>query len=547
MKMAKLLYLLVITGLFTSKLDYLIVNRYKEKYLNRVQLDLWQEIGRHGELEDTLGRIALRLQKVLPLKTILVRYLNCEQRRVETLASVTIQGGAVPNQQHSSPCELKAIESISKWCQGFELIPQPARQLAASLPGLLPAGLEGEVLASPLCGEAGLLGILLLIAAPTQHFTAKHQRLFQSLLGPFAVAVENNRRLREMMELREALEVENRNLVSRLGRDQGPDSMIGTGTGLRLVMERVNLVAPSEAPVLILGETGSGKEAIARAIHTHSRRAANPFLRVNCGALPSELIDSELFGHERGSFTGATGQRRGWFERADKGTLFLDEIGELPLEAQVRLLRILQDGTFQRVGGERESRVNVRVVAATHQDLQRMVIESRFREDLWYRIAVFPIYLPPLRERIEDIPALAAHFALRAANRCGLTPQLPTPRDNALLMDYPWPGNVRELASVMERATILGNGCSLEVEKALGAGLSLASQPAANLAALEDKIELAQLESLAIIMKRHIEAALMRTQGCVEGPNGAAQLLAINPHTLRARMRKLGIDWRQFR
>jgi transcriptional regulator with GAF, ATPase, and Fis domain len=503
-------------------------------------------VGRHGKLEETIERIAVRLRHALPLGAILVRRIDHQQRCVETMVSVAIQGETVPK-QHGSRCEIGEIEAILEWCQRFELIQQPAKRLAASLPGLLPSEVENEVLAGALHGEAGLLGILLLIAAPAQQFTVKHQNLLQSLLEPFTVAVENNQRLREMVRLREALEVENRNLVSRLGQDQGPDSIIGVGTGLRLVMERVSLVAPSEAPVLILGETGSGKEAIARAIHTHSRRSSGSFLRVNCGALPGELIDSELFGHERGSFTGATGQRRGWFERADKGTLFLDEIGELPLEAQVRLLRILQDGTFQRVGGEREMSVDVRVIAATHRDLQRMVIEGQFREDLWYRIAVFPIYLPPLRERIEDIPALAAHFALRAANRCGLVPRLPTPRENALLMDYPWPGNVRELASVMERAAILGNGRSLEVEKALGVGLSLVPQLSDLAAPLSDTAGPVEFESLAATMKRHIEAALIHTQGRIEGSNGAARLLAINPHTLRARMRKLGIDWRRFR
>ncbi|MGR6035302.1 MAG: sigma-54 interaction domain-containing protein [Candidatus Nitrosoglobus sp.] len=512
--------------------------------LRQLLLDLWQEVGRHGELEETIERIAVRLQSALPLGAILVRRIDQEQNRIETVASVAIQGRTVPKQS-SSRCEIGTIEAILKWGQRFELIRQAAKYF---LPGLLPSEVDSEVLAGALRSEDNLLGVLLLIAAPAQHFTAKHQRLLLSLLEPFAVAVENDQRLQEMMKLREALEVENRNLVSRLSQDQGPDSIIGVGTGLRLVMERVSLVAPSEVPVLILGETGSGKEAIARAIHTHSRRSSGSFLRVNCGALPGELIDSELFGHERGSFTGATGQRRGWFERADKGTLFLDEIGELPLEAQVRLLRILQDGTFQRVGGEREMKVDVRVIAATHRDLQRMVIENRFREDLWYRIAVFPIYLPPLRERIEDIPALATHFALRAANRCGLAPRLPTSRDNTLLMDYPWPGNVRELASVMERATILGNGRLLEVEKALGVGLSLAPQ-VANLAVPQQvtKAESTGFESLTVVMKRHIEAALKCTRGCVEGPSGAAQLLAINPHTLRARMRKLGIDWRQFR
>lgn len=515
--------------------------------MNQVLLAVWREVGRHDELGETVERIASLLQRYLPLRIILVRRVDREQCRIETMVGVAAKGGSVP-QQLGSRCERGAMEAILGWCQRSELIQQPAKRLAARLPGLLPSEAEGEVLAGALHSEAGLLGILLLIAAPSKPFTAKHQDLLHDLLEPFAVAVKNSQRLQEMTTMREALEVENRNLVSRLGQDQGPDSIIGAGTGLRPVMERVNLVAPSEAPVLILGETGSGKEAIARAIHTHSRRASGPFLRVNCGALPGELIDSELFGHERGSFTGATGQRRGWFERADKGTLFLDEIGELPLEAQVRLLRILQDGSFQRVGGERESRVDVRVVAATHRDLQRMVIEGRFREDLWYRIAVFPIYLPPLRERTEDIPALAVHFALRAANRCGLAPRLPTPGENALLMDYPWPGNVRELASVMERAVILGNGRSLEVEKALGVGLSLAPQlPDLAAAPLPRTARPVEFESLAAAMKRHIEAALTHTQGRIEGLNGAARLLDINPHTLRARMRKLGIDWRWFR
>ena len=185
-------------------------------------------------------------------------------------------------------------------------------------------------------------------------------------------------------------------------------------------MEQVQLVAPSDTPVLILGETGSGKEVVARAIHSRSRRASGPFLRINCGAISPDLVDSELFGHERGSFTGAVAERKGWFERADCGTLFLDECGELPLPAQVRLLRVLQDGTFQRVGGERPMHVDVRVVAATHRDLPAMVASGQFREDLWYRIAVFPVRLPPLRERLTDIPALATHFALRAAKRLGL-------------------------------------------------------------------------------------------------------------------------------
>jgi transcriptional regulator with GAF, ATPase, and Fis domain len=320
------------------------------------------------------------------------------------------------------------------------------------------------------------------------------------------------------------------------------DPIVGADAGLSPVMERVGLVAALDVPVLVLGETGSGKEVVARAIHTRSRRASGPFLRVNCGAIPPGLIDSELFGHERGSFTGATSERRGWFERADRGTLFLDEIGELPPEAQVRLLRVLQDHTLERVGGHRPVSVDVRIVAATHRDLRGLIAEGRFREDLWYRIAVFPIDLPPLRDRIEDVPALANHFALRAATRFGTPPRIPSPEDLELLVSYPWPGNVRELIAVIERAVILGNGARLEVGKALGTAPP-APLPATVASTGADE----PFATLDQAIAHHIEAALTRTRGRIEGRGGAAELLDINPHTLRARMRKLGLDWRRFR
>jgi transcriptional regulator with GAF, ATPase, and Fis domain len=255
-----------------------------------------------------------------------------------------------------------------------------------------------------------------------------------------------------------------------------------------------------------------------------------------------------LFGHEKGSFTGAVGTRRGWFERADEGTLFLDEIGELPAAAQVRLLRVLQEGVFERVGGERSVKVDVRIVTATNRDLATMVQQGRFREDLWYRIAVFPIVLPPLREHPEDIAALAEHFARRAAVRFGLTPQLPSPQDIELLTNYAWPGNVRELTAVIDRAAILGAGKRLEVGKALGLVpgvyplLSTTESPPAAQPSLAPKGV-----SLEAAMSQHIEAVLEATHGRIEGSHGAARLLGINPHTLRGRMRKLGIDWARFR
>jgi hydrogenase-4 transcriptional activator len=340
-------------------------------------------------------------------------------------------------------------------------------------------------------------------------------------------------------------------------RDGLDDRIIGAEGGLRPVMSRVTQVARSNAPVLILGETGSGKEVIARAIHTQSARSAGPFIRVNCGALPAELVDSELFGHERGSFTGAMASRRGWFEQAHEGTLLLDEIGELSLAAQVRLLRVLQDGTLQRVGAEKSIRVDVRLVAATHRDLADMVKRGRFREDLWYRIAVFPILLPPLRDHREDIPAMAEHFARRAAARFGLPFRGPSAADVDLLTRYSWPGNVRELAAVMDRAVLVGEGRRIEVARALGAGApaSLASPLAPPLAPVpvrgvpadDAPLDPRDVEPLDLAVRRHIERALAACHGRVDGRYGAARLLEVNPQTLRAKMRKLGIDWASYR
>ncbi|HXW06980.1 MAG TPA: sigma-54 dependent transcriptional regulator [Vicinamibacterales bacterium] len=324
----------------------------------------------------------------------------------------------------------------------------------------------------------------------------------------------------------------------------GEERLIGSDTGLAGVMARARVVARSGAPVLLFGETGTGKEIIARAIHEHSPFRGGPFRRVNCGAIAPELIDSELFGHEPGAFTGAVGRRKGWFEQADGGTLFLDEVGELAPAAQVRLLRVVQDGEVVRVGGERPVRVHVRIVAATHRDLPAMVETQRFREDLYYRLSVFPIVIPPLRDRPTDIRAFAEYFAERAANRFGLRAVPVSEDDVQVLSEYLWPGNVREMAAVMDRAVLVGQGRELNVRAALGQSTrpvqtNLATNPGAG--------RPAPIEPLDVVMRRHIEAALRETYGRVDGPHGAARLLQINPHTLRARMRKLQIDRRRFR
>ncbi|MGA3068157.1 MAG: sigma 54-interacting transcriptional regulator [Tepidisphaeraceae bacterium] len=514
-----------------------------------LMLDTWREIGRNLELATALRQLMPRLADEIPVAMILVRHIDVAGGGVETIAfAATDQNAAAPPARNRQQSPINA--EVIAWCRRQQVVHSLTAIKELALLPSLPEGLPGRGIAvAGLCLEQDRnpevepkLGLLILLPKDGADFTAGHLSLIGELIEPFSVALANDHHVRELKTFREAAEAENRALLTRLHRESVSDTIVGAESGLASVMERVELVARSEAPVLILGETGTGKEVVARAIHSRSKRSQGPMIRVNCGAIPSELVDSELFGHERGSFTGAASTRKGWFERADGGTLFLDEIGELPLAAQVRLLRVLQDGTFERVGAQTVLTVNVRLIAATHSDLHAMVQQRAFREDLWYRISVFPIHLPTLRERPGDIAAMTTHFALKSARRLGLPPALPTQDDLTLLAAYSWPGNVRELASVIERAAILGNGKYLEVAKALGTGMT-AQSPAPSPAAQQPPPQ----TSLDHQASRHIESSLAACHGRIEGPFGAAKMLGINPHTLRSRMRKLGIDWKRFR
>jgi hydrogenase-4 transcriptional activator len=453
---------------------------------------------------------------------------------------------AAPASRDGSP---EAMKKLMAWVRRGEIAAPNDRghlPVALDLLSIPPDG--GDVRVAPLRSRGEATGALIVAALPGQRFGKRHDEMLQMLQEPFAVALENDRRLHEMAVLRQAAEADRKSLLRRLGKQDSAEHIVGEQGGLAPVMKRVDLVSGADAPVLIMGETGSGKEVVARAIHVRSDRRDGPFIRVNCGAIPRELIDSQLFGHEKGSFTGATESRQGWFERADGGTLFLDEIGELPLDAQVRFLRVLQDSQVERVGGHEQVKVDVRVVAATHRDLSAMVRDGRFREDLWYRIAVFPILLPPLRERLADIPELAAHFAERAAVKFGLAPVMPTEADAETLRSYPWPGNIRELGTVIDRAAILGEGRTLEIAAALGFGAEPGhAAPFSTRTAEGRQPTDGKIVSLDEAFRRHVMAALAHTHGRIEGRRGAAALLEINPHTLRARMRKLGVDWASFR
>jgi transcriptional regulator with GAF, ATPase, and Fis domain len=523
-----------------------------------VLLDVWREAGRHIEIREFVRNMSRLLAEHMPLSCLLVRRLDAVHQALETIAVDLTKEGPRPALGKMMLAGSR-MRRILAWGREGTVLRGQSGARSGDLAAMVPAEVDGEVLAGPLQGPERIGGVLLLVAAAGKRFRAAHEQMVEALLEPFSAALENDRRLHELAALREVAEADRRTLLTRLGRQEMAEAIVGAESGLRHVMERVGLVAQSDVPVLILGETGTGKEVVSRAIHARSERASRPFIRVNCGAIPAELIDSQLFGHEKGSFTGAAETRQGWFERADGGTLFLDEIGELPLAAQVRLLRVLQDGFIERVGGQEAIRVDVRIVAATHRDLAAMVKSSTFREDLWYRINVFPILLPRLRERIEDIPALARHFAQRAANRFGLPVVEATSTDLHVLVNYHWPGNIRELGAVIDRAAILGNGERLDVAMALGvnAGGSQPMQQAPPGPTLYEVIPegpagaapplVSAIKSLSAAMKEHIERALVATRGRIEGRGGAAALLGINPHTLRARMRKLQIEWSRFR
>jgi transcriptional regulator with GAF, ATPase, and Fis domain len=351
------------------------------------------------------------------------------------------------------------------------------------------------------------------------------------------------------LKLKDALADDNRDLSSELQKSVGTE-IVGAKFGLKDVMEQVYKVAPLSSPVLLTGETGTGKEIIANAIHNLSGRSGSPLITVNCGAIPESLIDSELFGHEKGSFTGALSERRGRFERADKGTIFLDEVGELPPQAQVRLLRVLQEKEIERVGGSQPIKVDIRIISATHKSLEGMVREGLFRDDLYYRLGVYPIWLPPLRERRADIPALARYFMAKKAHEMGLH-TIPILAEGAIdrLLQYDWPGNVRELANVVERALIQSDGKTLVFDDAMPA-LEKAPAPTEAAAARPSRPDAGtpadatgRYFKLEEVEAHHIRSVMEATGGRIEGKKGAAVLLGMNPATLRYRMQKLGIPF----
>jgi formate hydrogenlyase transcriptional activator len=394
--------------------------------------------------------------------------------------------------------------------------------------------------ALPLVTGEKCRAVLFFMATAPGAYVHVRRALLEQIASSVAVALDNCLAHEEVRGLRDQLAAENQYLREEIREDHDFEEIVGNSPELRQVFTLINRVAPTTATVLILGETGTGKELVARAIHERSPRRQRPLVKVNCAAIPAGLIESELFGHVRGAFTGALAARSGRFELANHGTIFLDEIGELSRDAQVRLLRVLQEREFEPVGSSEARRVDVRVIAATNRDLAAAVEDGTFRQDLYYRLNVFPVHLPPLRARPEDIPVLAHYFVARYAAKIGRKISQISRASIDHLVAYRWPGNVRELEHVIERAVILSPWRELtvpaEVLPASPAVASEAPPAAARPEASHDAMPLEEVE------RGHIASVLKRTNWRIDGPDGAARLIGMNPSTLRSRMKKLGIQ-----
>ena len=492
------------------------------------------------DIEKAMLRCLKYIEEFIPASEMYLNLFEPTLGVIRSLAFVTSSGSNKSFPTTSMPKEaISQIESVLKAWQDVRIINHPELDPVGRT--LLPYSKLSNlsILVMILAIEGTGLGALGIIAEGKEKFTKAHAHLISLLREPFAIAMSNALRYQEVLNLKDMVDMEYRELSSELLYLSG-DEIIGADFGLRRVMEMVRQVAPLDSPVMLLGETGVGKEVIANAIHYSSPRKDGPFIKVNCGAIPENLVDSELFGHEKGSFTGAITQKRGRFERADKGSIFLDEIGDLPLQAQVRLLRVLQQKEIERIGGTNPIPVDIRIIIATHRNLEEMIASGQFREDLWYRLNTFPIMIPPLRHRKEDIPALLHHFVEKKSKELKIhTPPAIASGTLGRLKSYHWPGNVREFENMVERALIQSRGrkenahLSFEYFSNPEKGQTIGVLP-------ETGHELLTLDEA---VSQHIQRALRLSKRKIYGADGAAQLLGINPNTLRSKMKKLGIPF----
>jgi formate hydrogenlyase transcriptional activator len=528
--------------------------------LARDQLTALVEIQRavagHLERKALFRAVAEALQAVIPNERVVLMLPGPESTALTVYAAYGktgiqfFEGETIPR-----------AGTIAGWVveQGRALLVARAEEVQQRFPvsyaRIRQEGMD-SVAVLPLLVEGRCVGALALMAREADALAGVSPGLLEQIAAAVAVAVDHCVAYEELQSLRDRLARENVYLQEEIRREHPFEELVGSSPVLLAILRQVEQVAPTDTSVLILGETGTGKELIARAIHNRGARRDRPLVKVNCAAISAGLVESELFGHVKGAFTGALERRVGRFELADGGTIFLDEIGELPLETQVKLLRVLQEQEFEPVGSNRSLRVNVRVIAATNRDLPEALRAGRFRTDLFYRLNVFPIEVPPLRSRQSDIPQLVTFFLSGFVKKFGKRIGSVSPDTMARLTSYAWPGNIRELQNIVERAVVLCEGSVLELDPDLvpvsttaqaaretsrPAELPGAPPDASRAPAAPTGSEPSELPTLEEAERRHIVAALERTGGVIHGPRGAARILDLHPNTLRSRMERLGI------
>jgi formate hydrogenlyase transcriptional activator len=505
--------------------DALELNSEKDRL--QFLLELSGQIISNLELRDLLRSISSTVRRVMQCEAVGVHLPDKESSSLRLFAL------------DSRSCEGPGEDSwIEESCSGEQICDAfrtrnsivGGRQGSSQLNGAA----RGCGCAVPLISRDRVLGVLELERRGERGFAPEDVAFVTQIAGLVAIVVENTLADGEIKALKEQLAREKLYLEDEIRSERGFEEVIGRSAAIRAVLRQIETVAPTDSTVLICGETGTGKELVARAIHERSARSSNAFVRLNCAAIPSGLLESELFGHERGAFTGAIMQRIGRFELANHGTAFLDEIGEIPLELQPKLLRVLQEREFERLGSTRTLKTDARLIAATNRDLEESVKERAFRADLYYRINVFPIYVPPLRERSEDIPLLVRHFAQHYARRMNRAIDTIPSETMEALVHHQWPGNIRELQNLIERSVILSKGPVLQVPLSGLNSSNGASPDGAGRRTLE--------EAGRELILQTLEATGWR----IGGPKGAAVMLGLNRTTLMFRMRKLGIE-RPFR
>lgn len=498
-----------------------------------------------GSMEQACDDVFQLLARLFPLRYIVLGFFDNERHRAFLLAQTDRHGTrrvcryiAFSEEQKMQAERLKFFQQISD-----AMVDSPSHPYALLYRGegvdMEPPFFISRFFHAHVQQGSATFGFI-----PGAIVSSEVLTLLQTLKMPFNIFISSQYRYWELAEINRRVEDDNARLRKQAQGLEQTD-IIGSSGGLREVTARLRQVAPLDVSLLVQGETGTGKEVLAKAAHEISLRRKGPFIAVNCGAIPPSLIDNELFGHSKGSYTGATEVYRGRFERASGGTLFLDEVGELPLEVQARLLRVLEEKKVERLGGTEQISVDFRLIAATHRDLKKMVEEGTFRQDLYYRLAVVSLSLPALRERRQDIPPLVRHFVEQCAQRFGIMPPEVLPADMADLSSRDWPGNIRELRNTVEEAVALATSGRLRFSPELPDTLTMALNDAVHTDAESDDIVYTTANALQpydVMVKSYLEAAIRQCHGKIQGAGSAAELLGLNPNTLRAKLRKYGVQ-----